>query len=814
MKIRFRVENSLPISHPSLPVKGGIPFPRGAVRPEDSFTVLDSSGTVAPAQVNVTGFWPDGSVKWVLVMMTAPVVSQGRTEYVLEVGAPSAAPVGNRITVRETEESIHVNTGKIEFTVSKASANLLESVLLVADGRAVPMLTKEHAAVLFVNVMRGDPVRGKRIRFEASGNAAEFSATLEEAGSERAVICLRGVHVSDSGESFGNYKVRIYAQAGSSVLRFVHSFVYTGDPQQDFVRSIGIRIKASFDKMECYRLGAERGSGVRTGHNLDPRYPIWQRAVLSQDSCLHYSMRKWVDPERNRAVTIWEGGRSQGWGSLSSGDATVTVGIRNFWQECPKAIEVNPLDGEVIGYLYSPYGEPLDFRRYSDLIYRSLYEAPSVRDALPIPFDQKLGAQYIGKTSEFFLDFAPGEEGDRSAREALFFQAPPLLTPGGEWIAATRAFGDFATAGQVDHPIATGRIKALSDFLRHEQEYRKWYSFIDYGDIMHSFDHYRDSWRFDVGGYAWLNNEFMMCEAMWHVFFHTGDEEVFRFAEAMTRHTGDVDMYHLGPLAGHGIRHNVNHWGCADKERRMTVPMNKRYYYFLTGDEHTRDLVHLIYDTICEEPPRKEAMDVGVGGYALLFLWETTGDPRYGEILQNVTETYCSKRVLGRGFAEYVDLDFRTGMGEVPDDTKAEAGWFLMAFGPMHILLDSVELTGSEKVRATLLDWADLLHLPQEELSKYQPHIAAGKAGHTTYMRVTSYAYRQTRDERYLEYIRSGLETPDVAPETVGGPSPLEAEEHPVYRRVRDPKDWRLCEFIMPELGHIPFGLGVVRDCG
>src|SRR5581483_12085585 len=100
----------------------------------------------------------------------------------------------------------------------------------------------------------------------------------------------------------------------------------------------------------------------------------------------------------------------------------------------------------------------------------------------------------------------------------------------------------------------------LSDFLLHEQDFRHWYSFLDYGDVVHSYDPQRDLWRSDQGGYAWNNNEAMIVEAIWSAYLHTGDPKLYRFAEAITRHTADVDMYQMGPLAGHGIRHHVNHW--------------------------------------------------------------------------------------------------------------------------------------------------------------------------------------------------------------------------------------------------------------
>ena len=63
-------------------------------------------------------------------------------------------------------------------------------------------------------------------------------------------------------------------------------------------------------------------------------------------------------------------------------------------------------------------------------------------------------------------------------------------------------------------------------------------------------------------------------------------------AEAMTRHNSEVDTYHIGPFAPLGSRHNVNHWGCGAKEARISQSAFLRYYYYLTADERTGDLMH------------------------------------------------------------------------------------------------------------------------------------------------------------------------------------------------------------------------------
>lgn len=67
-------------------------------------------------------------------------------------------------------------------------------------------------------------------------------------------------------------------------------------------------------------------------------------------------------------------------------------------------------------------------------------------------------------------------------------------------------------------------------------------------------------------------------------------------AEAMTRHTAEVDVYHIGPNAGLGSRHNVSHWGCGAKEARISQAAWNRFYYYLTTDERCGDLMSEVKD--------------------------------------------------------------------------------------------------------------------------------------------------------------------------------------------------------------------------
>jgi YetA-like protein len=45
-------------------VSWGVPWPRGAMKRETTFTLSDSKGNQVPVQTWPLAYWPDGSLKW------------------------------------------------------------------------------------------------------------------------------------------------------------------------------------------------------------------------------------------------------------------------------------------------------------------------------------------------------------------------------------------------------------------------------------------------------------------------------------------------------------------------------------------------------------------------------------------------------------------------------------------------------------------------------------------------------------------------------------------------------------------------------
>ena len=116
--------------------------------------------------------------------------------------------------------------------------------------------------------------------------------------------------------------------------------------------------------------------------------------------------------------------------------------------------------------------------------------------------------------------------------------------------------------------VVEDRLDAAVNYYREAIDSQHWYGFWNYGDVRHAYDAQRHEWRYDLGGYAWDNSELGSVLWIWYSYIRTGNADTFRTAEAMIRHTSEVDTYHEGRFDGLGSRHNVSHWGDSAKEAR------------------------------------------------------------------------------------------------------------------------------------------------------------------------------------------------------------------------------------------------------
>lgn len=782
----------------------GMPWPRGLHARETTFALRTGAGEAVPVQSRPLAFWPDGSLKWTAHALSAdaPIAA----EYRITPGVP-AAP--NRpVAVVETADAVEVDTGVIRAVIGRKGAALFRSVTrdgkeIARDGRLVCRLENRTDP----SVVRIENFIGEILR-----------VTVEQTGPVRAVVKLEGRHAGE-GRAWLPFVVRLYFHAGGDGVRMMHTIVFDGDAAKDFIAGLGVTFAvplrgALHDRH--VRFGGEEGGvfaeAVRgvTGLRRDPGAAVreaqiagratpplaeWSQGVdsrldyipayadwsLVQNSADGFQIRK-----RTRDGFTWldsaQGRRAGGLGYIGTPGGGVVFGLRNFWQSHPAQLDIRGATGDVAtvtAWLWAPDAGAMDLRPYHDGLGQDTYDK-QYNGGLEVTYeDYEPGfnsPEGVARTSELHLAFvaATPERAQLAAMQGAL-AAPPQLTSSPQYLQQCGVFGELWSPVDRSTPAKAAvedQLAAYFDFYLGQQEQRRWYGFWNYGDVMHTYDADRHEWRYDIGGYAWDNSELSTDLWLWLYFLRSGRAEVFRFAEAMTRHTGEVDVHHIGRFAPLGSRHNVQHWGCSAKQLRISTAINRRYYYYLTGDERVGDLMReqieaghallrippgrkLAHAVVAGDQARsasKDATQVGLslgtdwGSLAGAWLteWERTGDVR---MLDRLTAGMRTIGALPNGFfTSGVMLNLETGEFSAPAAAGVSVSHLNAVFGLVEICAELIQLIDVPEFRAAWLEYCVLYNAtPAEQTKRFgQAFRNVGlQQGHS---RLTAYAARQKRD--------------------------------------------------------------------
>lgn len=671
-----------------VPIQWGVPWPRGVLA-EAAPMQLRGPGEGSGTDVDtwVTARWPDGSVKWTGHAALSGAAEQ--CELVLAADGedePGAARPGS-VRVVEEDGAVVVDTGVLRLEVAPGEDAPIRR--LVVDGREVGVAGR-IVATSAASAQPHAPRREHTVR--------TTGIRVERSGAVQAVLRLEGHHEVD-GEQVLPFVLRLYATAGSTRLRAVHTIIWDADPERLFLTALGLRLqvpmRAALPDRHVRLAGSEGGflteavQGV-TGLRRDPgpevraaqvagrptppqetwapevsrrlhRVPAWDAWTLRQLTADGYGVAKRTAADRPW-IPAGGGTRSRGYAYLGDVQGGIGLGLRDFWRLVPTQLDVAGARGdlaEVTAWMYAPSAEPMDLRFYHDGLGQETFA--DQLDALEITYeDYEPGfgdARGIARTHELSIDaFAATPSADHLAELAAATSLPPQLCVPPARLRAARVLGtwDVVDRSTPQRARIEDRLDFLREFYRGQVEQRRWYGFWDYGDVMHTYDPDRHQWRYDVGGYAWDNSELSPDLWLWTDFLRSGDAGAYRLAEAMTRHTGEVDQYHVGRFAGLGTRHNVQHFGCSAKQLRVSSAVYRRHFYYLTADERTGELLDEVASS--EEAllrvdatrkvrsdvyaPDRRALAIGLGTDlgallgAWLTAWERHGDAAAHEKLR------------------------------------------------------------------------------------------------------------------------------------------------------------------------------------
>lgn len=756
-------------------------------------------------------YWPDGSIKWTGHAIAADA---GRADALI-VRPGAVAKATAPVAVRETADTIEVTVGPRRWEIGRRGAALIVSASV--GGR------ETLRNVRLVATMQDGPDEDDGATPTTTRATGTIDAvTIEQRGPLRAVIKIDGHHAGTGARM--PFSLRLYFHADARSVRIVHSLVFDGDPAKVFVRGLGLtgdvpmgdaphdrHVRFAGDKSGLW------GEAVRplTGLRRDPgkafrvaqvagtptpadtampanvraelRYiPTWGDFTLRQPNSDGFTITKRTRPGHGW-IDVDTAGRAPGLGYVGGTSGGVAFGMGDFWQRPPVRLDIRDAAADTARFTiwyHAPDAPAMDLRFYHDGLGMTDYVRQN--EGLDITYeDFEPGwgdALGIARTTEFrlwALDATPAR--DRLVEMAALVAHPPRLVPTPQRIHDAGLFGVWAPdqpgGGAARATIETRSSREL-DFYVGQVDQRRWYGFWNYGDVMHSYDNDRHVWRYDIGGFAWDNSELSTDLWLWYAYLRTGRGDLFRMAEAMTRHTSEVDVYHVGRFKGLGTRHGVQHWGDSSKQQRVSNAAFKRFYYYMTTDERSGDLMRALVDSdyalqtvnIGRKVGARAGASLPPGGAsavatttalpagqvfvqfgtvwgsmlgAWLTEWERTRDTRWRDRMVAGMESLAA--LPKQWFTGGAPFDLKTGrfMGNTDQVSLSHLNG---VFGVFEITAELLQLLDVPKYRDAWLDYCAFYNAPDAAFRAKTGVAGRGRGLRQAHSRFTAYAARERND--------------------------------------------------------------------
>lgn len=572
-----------------LPQTFGVPFAQGEVLPNQNFSLTNNAGISIPFDTWTLASWPDGSVKWKAFSAVIPK----------ETSFCNLSMIGQKHKNSQSNTARNVKYSSLDNLLARKEGNQI----ILSNGNSrlyIPI----SGPMVIDSILTSDNRTSGSTWIECNGkHLAAHHAEIEQNGNVRSCVRITG----------DNFTVRLYAYRGNDRIKVVHTLHVDSSLNASGIKSLGMRthvamhdpdykrsvifpLEQRIQNMDVKPLIARRPINMdEHGNPADSRsqkmidaIASWDGFRLSQLSPNGFSIRKRAT-EKSPWIGTIEGHRAPGIVSIGDTHSSVSFAVKDFWQSYPSTIQVDGArtsEATVSLWLWSPESEPMSFEHYDTIAHTLEAAYEDVQEGMST-------ADGIARTTTLYIIPSSMPITQVGEHPMITIDEPYAMMPTPEYLHRKRAFGYWSLpeGNTVDQTI-----DSILHKMNIERERHSWYGYFNYGDVMHSYDASRDEWRYDVGGYAWDNTELGTNAMLWYGFLRSADPALWEMAEAMTRHTAEVDCYHSGPHASLGSRHNVSHWGCGAKEARISQAFWNRFYYYLTADERTGDLMTEVKD--------------------------------------------------------------------------------------------------------------------------------------------------------------------------------------------------------------------------
>lgn len=582
-------------------VRSGVPFPKGLLSNSEQLTLVQGQNTL-PLQSRPLSLWDDGSVRW-LLMDTQLDVNANQNHNIEVKFTNTSTPVANPITIDETTEFIHVDTGPLQFSVPKNYGGIIHSatvdginVISPPGGKSTdrgPWIshngTQHFASLLTNNSTRlsNDPIKlyEDKVAYDWGqsfhlNNLWDLSVKVEEDGELHTVIRVSGTHLDASGMGYSSFVSRIHAYRGQRQLKFDHTLIFTGTGS-DNVTDYGFRLPYTGTSTLIEGVDSDTGSVIH------------------------------LDYESHSVAGSSRQGQALGYINRQNDNSSVVVTLQEMAENYPKALAATSEGIEI--QLYPSSAPPMELARYSQSIDTENGETGSIT--------RNRGSQGFSKTDRFVIQLSSSgidqNTSENLAKAVDKGQLMALASP--TWYSDAKVMGigafdfDPSLENSELHYRIDRNLHIIADFMRFNQRQQfNWFGMFNYGDIRGFFSggcnvgHAADCTWSKKGRYGWSGNSGEPSNQLWVQYLRKPTRDGFIDAVALAKHTQDQQMVHFGDAAlnndssiaggrnresavGSLHRHGVQAWSGYAGQPEYSHISGVETYYYLTGDGRAKE---------------------------------------------------------------------------------------------------------------------------------------------------------------------------------------------------------------------------------
>jgi hypothetical protein len=698
--VRLKLVAPAKIPAPGFPITCGIPMPPGALRSPESVRLRGVRGRDLPVQTKAIGWWPDRSVRWLLLNTIAPAGTAPESRFRLDLGGEPPKPQTS-VRVARRGGRVTIDTGTIRLELGADPKVFIDRVCLAQSKQ--PLLADVVPRMTILVGGKATPVRATCQRVE-----------VVERGPVAARVELSGA-LDGGAKHIGRFIFRLCAYAGLPTIQT--QFRVIDDEKPEPYRGT---LEDPPLEVTDLALAANLPGGVeKTTIGIADSEPLVSNGTtsLTQDTQDHFAASR-------GDVGIVEGRRAQGRIAASGGTGCVQASVWRFWQQYPKALKADGRSLE-IGLFAPTAATPAYKPRFGEAKRHDIWLTFSKQRSDP-ETEEALGLLADEPPRLFDGDWFC-RSGGVNVLDPKWFENEPTLA---QWVAS--AYGDVSSAR------VTGQfgIRNFGDMpYGSKGQWCNGYWAMAQGAL---------NWGLASGDQRWIERSFEIAR-------HIADVDTVHIPPGHPDWNGwDGVTCALG--SDHSVHDGLAQWPAFQVGESLIL------HYWMTGDADSLDagLANAQYIIrsragVGSVEARSQARPM----LTLLRAWEATGDRAYRD---------AARRYFDLKYQTEHVIDWRRGAYIQPTYQNwrcISAGLDSMY---AHDIYEYYRLSGDVAAAQLVVAIADSVYaesmVPQEEglgSFLFYPRYSRGSWYYTQMAELFYMAYDLTEDIRFLRAGRAAF---------------------------------------------------------